>query len=529
MTGHVPDSEPPREPHVAMRRRAPSGDTTFAAGLCHPSLAPNHRYLPFPATGGEPIPYFAGYIGAVSVAHGEPLVAHVATRSTADCFADVYRVTGCADARLLPRLSFVQRVGPIEPHRLPPSARGRRLSSGAADAEGCRWPAVELLAQVPAAWPSGIYLAQFTAADEPLGRTTDRAGEDALFVVRNAGARPAAPLLFQVSVATWAAYHMWHNRTLYMGRTAQGERFDELRNSTASLQRPGLGMCLPNETILTPAPPKAAYAFAFLDWLEREGIEVDVCTGLDVSAGRAGLERYRALLSVGHDEYWTAEQEEAVQAFRAAGGHTVFLGGNLAYWQVRSAPDLSSIECHKGSADPRDDERGEAPELLDPLLAAEPAPDAPPLTGETWRVRERSSIPTTGVYNFVRRLGAPGEVVTGGAMWWWEELGGPPRPPLGFTVCDPGHWAFEGLDLAAGDAFGAATKLIGHEADGLEVAWDEAERPRLTFADGALPGTELLAVADCRRWGEWDFGARRRRKSRNRAIRISPHAKSSPF
>lgn len=52
---------------------------------------------------------------------------------------------------------------------------------------------------------------------------------------------------------------------------------------------------------------------------------------------------------------------------------------------------------------------------------------------------------------------------------------------------------------------GAQTKLIGHEADGLEVEVHDG-RPQRTFADGALPGTNLLAVAGCRPWAEWDFG-----------------------
>jgi hypothetical protein len=502
------DDSEVREPSVAWRRAPRAIEQAGVGGLtgdlCHPSLSAEHRYLAFPATGREAVPYFAGYMSSISVAHGEPLSAHVATRSRQDCFIDLYRVVGVEDARLVPKLSLVVRLGPYEPHRLPPSHGGRRLSSGDADAAGCEWPRAELLPAVPDDWRSGIYLAQFTSADTPQGRASARAGGDALFIVRNGGGRGAAPLLYQVGVATWAAYHMWHNRSLYMGRTAEGERWDELRNSTASLRRPALGLTLPNETILSPAPPKAAYAFALVEWLEREGLEVDFCSGLDIGAGRVELERYRAVLTVGHDEYWTADQHEALQRYRASGGHTVFLGGNLAYWQVRAAPDLASIECYKNSHDPADNERGDGGELLDPRLTAVPAA-GPPLTGEAWRVRDGSTTPTTGVYNHTRRPARPEEVVTAGGMWWWEEVGGPSRPACGFTVCEPDHWAFEGLQIAQGEVVGAASKLIGHEADGLEVALCEG-RYELTLEDGALPDTELLAVADCRAWGEWDFG-----------------------
>lgn len=496
---------------MAMRRKAPVQTETFLPGVNpHPSLATDYRYLPFPATGREEIPYFAGYMTEISVRPGQELSAHVATRSNECCFVDIYRVIGCEDARLVPKLSFVRRFGPVQPHRLPPSAAGRRLSPGDADSEGCRWPKVDLLEEIPADWTSGVYLAQFCSADQPQGRTSDRAGEDALFIVRRGSDRPGARILFQVNVATWLAYHIWHNRSLYVGRTEDGQRLEELRSFKASIHRPGIGLCYPNEGILSPNPFKAAYTFAFVDWLEHEGITVDFCSGLDISAGHVKLANYDALLTIGHDEYWTADQIDAVREFRNSGGHTIFLGGNLVGYVVRETQDRTAVECYKlagsfYSSDPLDNEYGDSRESLDPLDSASPTPDRL-LTGDIWNLREGSTIPTTGVYNSAWRPGASRELLTGGAQWWWEMFGGPSRPPCGFTICDPDHWVFDGLQVKEGDAFGAETKLIGHEGDGLEVEMS-GTRPELTFADGALPGTKLLAVADCRRWGEWDFRA----------------------
>ncbi|MGX9121012.1 N,N-dimethylformamidase beta subunit family domain-containing protein, partial [Mesorhizobium sp. BHbsci] len=500
-----------QEPSIAMRRKIPAQTEMFLPGVKpHPSLATDHRYLPFPATGREALPYFAGYMTEISVRQGQELAAHVATRSSEQCYVDIYRVIGCEDAHLVPKLSFVGRFGPFQPHRLPPSAAGRRLSSGDADSEGCRWPKVNLLKEIPADWTSGVYLAQFCSADEPQGRTSDRAGEDALFIVKGGDDRPGSRILCQVNVATWLAYHIWHNRSLYAGRTEDGQRLEELRSSKASIHRPGIGLCYPNEGILSPKPAKAAYIFAFIDWLEREGMTADFCSGLDISAGHVTLANYGALVTIGHDEYWTANQLDAVRDFRNSGGHTIFLGGNLAYCLVRETPDRTAIKCYKSSgsgysSDPPDNEHGDGRELLDPLFSASSTPD-PLLTGDSWLLRQESTIPTTGVYNLIRRPGAPREVLTGGAWWWWEQFGGPSRPPCGFTICDPDHWVFDGLQVEQGDTFGAETKLIGHEGDGLEVEIRDS-CPQLTFADGALPGTRLLAVADCRRWGEWDFSA----------------------
>ncbi|MER9508888.1 N,N-dimethylformamidase beta subunit family domain-containing protein [Mesorhizobium sp. M0579] len=489
------------EPPVILRRRVPPQTEEFLPGV-HPSLTSGYRYVAFPATGREAIPYFAGYMAAVSVAPGDELAVHVATRSSERCYVDIYRVTGCEDAHLHPKFSFVQRFGPVEPHRLPQSAGGRLLGPGDADSEGCRWPKVNLLDSVPNEWPSGVYVAQFCADEMPRERAADRAGEDALFIVRRGSGRPGGQILCQVNVATWLAYHIWHNRSLYHGRSDDGQYWEELRNSKASIHRPGLGLCYPNGNILGPYPPKSGHTFAFIDWLEREGISVDFCSGLDISNGYANLSDYSALVTIGHDEYWTAKQLDAVRAFRDSGGATIFLGGNLACYLVRETSDDTAIECYKASGDHADSEHGDGGESLDPLHAATPNPL---ITGFTWHLRPESTTTTTGVYNYTRRPGAPREVLTGGMFWYWELFGGPSRPKCGFTVCDPEHWVFYGAEVGDGDTFGAEIKLLGHEADGLEVE-SHGQRPKLTFADGALPGTRLLAVADCRRWGEWDFG-----------------------
>ena len=47
------------------------------------------------------------------------------------------------------------------------------------------------------------------------------------------------------------------------------------------------------------------------------------------------LERYRLLVSVGHDEYWSKEMRDNVENFAASGGHVVFLSGNVCWFQVR--------------------------------------------------------------------------------------------------------------------------------------------------------------------------------------------------
>jgi hypothetical protein len=522
----------PADP-APMRRRIAGADSRGAAlSPRHPSLQGTHRFIAPAVSGDEDPPYFAGYLTQLSVAPGEPLSVHVASRSSAPCFVDVYRVIGCADVLLTPRLEHVERLGEVPVLRYPKLPGGRKLCPGEADSAGCRWPAHTVLEAVPESWDSGVYLVQFTAESQPTECSSALLGQDALLIVRPFHPGSETSLLCQVNVATWAAYHIWDNRSLYMGRTAEGSRYDELRVSRASFHRPGLGLGLPNETLLTPAPPKAAGVFAFVDWLSRKGIHADFCTGLDIGNDVVPLQGYRALITVGHDEYWTSRQRQRVQEYRNQGGHTVFLGGNLAYWEIRENAERTGIECYKNSgggpcsaaAVTAADQQGQTVEPLDPAyptLGTLESPQGIPraeaevedenkgeqkiLTSELWRCVEESTVPLTGVYMVKSRPGSL-EVIQAGAAWWWEEFGGPTRPAVGFTVVEADHWVFAGTGLAEGESFGEAIRLVGHEGDGLEMDFVSG-LPRLTMKDGALAGTTLLAYGDCRDWAEVDYSA----------------------
>jgi hypothetical protein len=78
-------------------------------------------------------------------------------------------------------------------------------------------------------------------------------------------------------------------------------------------------------------------------WLERSGYDVTYSTNLDTHEGGMRLRAHRAFLSVGHDEYWSKEMFDAVEAARDAGVSLGFLGANAAYWQVRFEPSASGV------------------------------------------------------------------------------------------------------------------------------------------------------------------------------------------
>lgn len=454
--------------------------------------------------GTEEPPYFAGYPSAMSYAPGDLLRVHVATRSTEDCFVDVYRVVGRLPGTFTPRLTHLARTDGIAPLRYPKRKDRVPLGPSDADMNGCDWPGVDLL-QVPSAWPSGVYLLQFTSSARPTGRASERLGQDALFIVRAASPGSHSGILLQLGIGTWNAYHVWRNRNLYVGVDSDGVGREELRSAQVSFRRPGIGLGCLNDIAWWPGKARQ-YLLPFLEWCDGERISIEYCTGLDLHSGAVALDTYRLLLTIGHDEYWTPSQRDAVEGFIDAGGNAAFLGGNISYWRIRAAEDGSSIECHKRS----DQFRGEP---LDPrfrgsedLAAAKPRDvtvqfDSPPAN--------RPTTALTGVswHNSGESAGFSGDQVDfrfAGSMWWWEQTGGPERPAMGFTVCDPEHWAFAGTGLRAGDVFGVEQKLIGYECDGLDVTWRDG-RPSPAPGSATPEGLEIIGYADCTKWAEFDY------------------------
>src|SRR5690349_5597792 len=90
-------------------------------------------------------------------------------------------------------------------------------------------------------------------------------------------------------------------------------------------------------------------------WLESQSYDVTYVTNLDVHLNPQLLSNHKAFLSVGHDEYWSLEERNAVESARDAGIHLGFFTGNTAYWRVRFEPSTSGdpnrvMVCYKDPA-----------------------------------------------------------------------------------------------------------------------------------------------------------------------------------
>lgn len=208
-----------------------------------------------------------------------------------------------------------------------------------------------------AGWPEGSYLLRLEAAG--------RGSRYVPITVRSASTQ--GRLVVVNAVTTWQAYNLWGGRSLYRGPGG----FED-RSRAVSFDR----------------PYDTSGARLFLD-LERDAIEVAehsgvplaYITNLELERDPRILDGARGLVSLGHDEYWSAHMRRTVEAARDHGTNIAFLGANAVYWRIRfAATPLGRdrlVVCHKdGTVDPTTDRwRESEPEksLTGPMYTCFPA------------------------------------------------------------------------------------------------------------------------------------------------------------
>ncbi len=181
---------------------------------------------------------------------------------------------------------------------------------------------------IPSTAYTGVYLAQFTDANGWRTNTT--------FVVR--GNSPA-DYCYVRPVTTDQAYNDWGGYSLYSATQA----------TKVSFNRPIVQGRGTHGVIL--------FEMNFIKWAESQGYNLSYLTSVDIHANNALLLNYRAFLSPGHDEYWSREMRDGVEAALAAGVGLAFLGANACYWQIRFENDAGgnanrTITCYKVGASP---------------------------------------------------------------------------------------------------------------------------------------------------------------------------------
>jgi hypothetical protein len=364
---------------------------------------------------------------------------------------------------------------------------------------GCGWP-VALTIDIPADWPSGFYVVTVRADACP-----DVWEREHFFVVRAPVSRRAEMALV-VTTSTMIAYNDWGGANHYRG--LGDDPHNDIGSPRCSLLRPiARGMIrkpanAPREanplTLPPHAPPRypayewarlfgysrhhadafwATYERFFTVWAEREGYRFDMLTQQDLHHDPQALHGYRCAVVVGHDEYWSWEMRDTVDAFVDAGGNVCRLGGNF-FWQVRFEDDESVQCCYRAPA-------------YDPIT-----PSQPRRASTMWEAKS---------------LGRPGALTMGlnGLGGTYARYGcAAPRASGGFTVYREQHWAFEQADLYYGDVLGAVPTLVaGFEMDAVDYTFRRG-LPYPTHEDGAPDSLEIIAMTPAMRGEQDRFGGR---------------------
>lgn len=207
----------------------------------------------------------------------------------------------------------------------------------------CLWTPSYTLHTGPT-WPSGYYLAKVTDAQ---GAQTE-----ILFVIRDDASHAA--FLMQAPLTTYQAYNNWGGRSLY-GSTAAPYDITQ-RSYAVSFDRPyaaayGTGWFF-------------NWEYPMIRWLEHNAYDVTYTTDIDTQEQPQFLLQHRVFLTVGHDEYWTAQMGDHLTWARDHGVSLGFFAGDVSGWQIRLEPSALGpdriIVCYKSAK-------------LDPIAATSPA------------------------------------------------------------------------------------------------------------------------------------------------------------
>lgn len=80
-------------------------------------------------------------------------------------------------------------------------------------------------------------------------------------------------------------------------------------------------------------------------WAERNGYALEYAVNYDLEQVPGLLDAYKLVVSVRHDEYWSAPMRDVLEGFIGRGGNVAFFSGNAVCWQVRSEDNGNALAC----------------------------------------------------------------------------------------------------------------------------------------------------------------------------------------
>jgi hypothetical protein len=302
---------------------------------------------------------------------------------------------------------------PAKSHPIPPNV----------STVGCGWP-VAATWRVPFDQPSSVYLAQVTR------------GKDVsytVFVVRAQTPGKLSKVVCQLSVNTYQAYNPWGGGGFYGPGPIQASFA-----SVVTFARP----CQLWDYLLYDEP--------IVTFLEANG-PVEFVTNVDLDADAGLLGSYQLFISCGHDEYYSQNMRDSLDAFATSGGNVLFLSGNTCYRSV-----TFSGRQQMARTDPN------------------------PSNSDLWR---------NAPFN------RPEALTTG--QDWSAGLWSTSLPKMGYVVKMPNHWIFDGTGLKAGDSLGSGAGVIGYESDA--GVYDAKGNP----SSPSPPNLETIASVTLPAWTDY--------------------------
>ncbi len=400
----------------------------------------------------------SGYCWPQSVKNSEQVKIHVSSAGSRPVHIEVARIGARRE------VVFESRDVACGDHATPQDAAS----------QGCNWP-VAVSIDVDPTWRSGYYEVILEIDVE------DKVRRDyAFFVVRP---QPGARIVLALATNTWNAYNDFGGPNLYTGGTHVS--YQRPMSAGYLFKPPGKGRRVTGTG--APDPQNAAHVgyislnhlseyagsagwpdweLPFIEWAEKEGFDVSVCTNNDLAEHPEVLDDASLYLSVGHDEYWSKAMRDTVEAFIARGGNAAFFSGNTSLWQVRVEGDDHDVMVgYKGFF------------KQDPLMGTNREREVTTLWSDHILARPENEM--TGV-SFTRggyhRIGRN---ITAG-------LGG-------YTVHRADHWIFSGTGLGYGDVLGSGATVVGYECDGCEFTYRYG-LPYPTGEDGTPKNLEILGT-----------------------------------
>lgn len=351
---------------------------------------------------------------------------------------------------------------------------------------GCGWTDPVLL-EPTEAWGTGAFVVLLHAHAEKASIP----GE-AFFVLR-ATERRECRIAMVLTTATWQAYNDWGQGNHY--RSVEGGISTDNPLPVVSRQRPWARGLIrqpadaPRHSDVPDLPlggtPDygwlrwaldngysrhycdagwAHYEKPFAEWLHRNGYAFDVLTQDDLHFRPSCLAPYDVVLLVGHDEYWTWEMRDTIDAFLDRGGRMARFAGNMV-WQIRLEDNGTRQACYRLSA-------------IDPEAARNPSRSTTYWDSQSVGRPAASTFGLTGVWGGYHHFGTCS-----------------PRSSAGYTVYRPDHWCLSGTQLRYGDLLGAGgSRILAFEVDGVDYTFRYG-LPYPTGVDGSPPSLEIVALA----------------------------------